>query len=156
HQMRKGRLVRDHFELLVKHQMAKETDLLPFEAGAFIRNRRIRNQFGVRFRETTHRCRPIMIMAMAGRVADSGGAKEVEVFESGVGAVNLPLRSGPIDFRTTRSTHPHYLRLISELVSRVNEASVSFVLPFAHLTKAELVMRAKELGLADLARRSLS
>ena len=95
-------------------------------------------------------------MSVAGLVADSVTSSEVEVFESGVGSVNLPLMNGPADYRTTRSTHPHYLRLISELVSHVNETKVRFVLPFAHLTKAEMVMRVKELGLEELARKSVS
>src|SRR5262249_10970243 len=79
-----------------------------------------------------------------------------EIFESGVGAVNLPLMNGAADFRTTRSTHPHYLRLISKLVSHVNESDTRFVLPFVDRTKADLVKRAKELGLEELARKSVS
>lgn len=119
-------------------------------------NRTGNDDFGVRLREVTHRCRPIMIMSVAGMVADSVGAHEVEIFESGVGSVNLPLMSGPNDYRTTRSTHPHYLRLISDLVSHVNDANVRFVLPFAHLTKAEVVRRATELSLGELVCKSVS
>lgn len=109
----------------------------------------------MRLREVS-RCRPILFMFVAGLVADSVASSEVEVFESGVGSVNVPLVSGPANARTTRSTHPHYLRLISELVSHVNEASVRFVLPFAHQTKAEMVIRLREFGLEELARKSVS
>jgi 7-cyano-7-deazaguanine synthase in queuosine biosynthesis len=156
HQMQKGKLVRDHFELLINEGLAKKADLRPFQAGAFIRNKRIKHDFQTQLREVTHRCRPMLFMAVAGMVAYSVASPEVEIFESGVGSVNLPLVSGPADYRTTRSTHPHYLRLISELISHVNEAAVRFVLPFADLTKAEMVKRVRDLGLEELARMSVS
>lgn len=136
--------------------MHKRGDLRPFQAGAFIRNMQIRHDFGFRFREVTHRCRPMLFMSVAGLVAYSVASSEVEIFESGVGSLNLPLVSGPADWRTTRSTHPHYLRLISELVSHVNDSAVRFVLPFAHLTKAEMVKQVNDLGLEELACASVS
>jgi hypothetical protein len=45
---------------------------------------------------------------------------------------------------------------ISDLVGHVNEDAVRFVLPFASLTKAELVKQVRSLGLDELARRSVS
>ena len=156
HQMQKGKLVRDHFELLIREGLAKKADLRPFQAGAFIRNKWIKHDFKTSLREVTHRCRPMLFMSVAGMVAYSVASPEVEVFESGVGSVNLPLVSGPADHRTTRSTHPHYLRLISELVSHVNGATVRFHLPFADFTKAEVAKRVNDLGLGDLARMSVS
>jgi 7-cyano-7-deazaguanine synthase in queuosine biosynthesis len=156
HQMQKGKLIRDHFNLLTEHGLVARKDRQPLQVGAFIRNKRIKRELGVRLREVTHRCRPILFMSVAGLVASTVAASEVEVFESGVGSVNLPLVNGPADYHTTRSTNPHYLRLISELVSHVNDAGVRFVLPFADFTKAEMVKRAKELGLEELARKSVS
>ena len=156
HQMQKAKLVADHFLLLIRHGLATWSDLLPFQAGAFVRNGRIKSEFGVSMREITHRCRPLLFMAVAGLVADSFAAPQVEVFESGVGSINLPLVSGPADFRTTRSTHPHLLRLISALVSHVNEAKVEYVLPFADRTKAEMAASLRDLGLEELARKSAS
>lgn len=156
HQLQKARLVRDHFTILRKCGLTNRHDLKPFQVGAFVRNARIRREFGASLRESTHRCRPMLFMAVAGLVADIFNSAEVEVFESGVGSINLPLVSGPADYRTTRSTHPHFLRLISALVSYVNDSSVRYVLPFADHTKAEMVRRVKELGLGELARRSVS
>jgi len=156
YQMQKGKLVRDHFQLLVKERLADQADLRPFQAGAFFRNKRIFDDLGARLREVTHRCRPILFMSVAGLVADTVSTAEVEVFESGIGSVNLPLVNGLADYRTTRSTHPRYLRLISELVSHVNDSAARFVLPFARLTKAEMVKRVKDLGLEELARKSVS
>ncbi len=156
HQMQKAQLIGDHFRLLVRRGVVARGDLMPFQAGAFVRNRRIKSELGVRLREITHRCRPLLFMTLAGLVADTLAVPAVEVFESGVGSVNLPLVSGPADYRTTRSTHPNFLRLVSALVSHVNEAQIEYVLPFAGQTKAEMVARVRELGLEELAQESVS
>lgn len=156
HQMRKAKLVREHLAMLVRRGLITQNNLVPFQAGAFVRNQSIWRDFGIGLREVTHRCRPLLFMTVAGTVAGSLGAPRVEVFESGVGSVNLPLISGPADYRTTRSTHPHFLRLVSALVSHVNEAHVEYVLPFADWTKGEMTARLRELGLEELARRSVS
>ena len=156
HQMQKGKLVRDHYKLLVNAGLSSKVALQPFEAAAFVKNKRIKKDIGERLREVSHRCRPLMYMSVAGLVADSVSSPEVEIFESGVGSVNLPLRSGLADHRTSRSSHPHFLRLFSNLVSYVSETDVSFVLPFAHLTKAEVVGIAKSLDMEELARKSVS
>lgn len=95
-------------------------------------------------------------MCVAGLVANSLAATKVEVFESGVGSINFPLVSGPADYRTTRSTHPHFLRLISALVAHINDAPVEYVLPFSGQTKAEMAARLRDLGLEELARKSIS
>jgi 7-cyano-7-deazaguanine synthase in queuosine biosynthesis len=156
HQMQKSQLVRSHFELLVKKGLTKWSDLKPFKAGAFIRNDSIKRNFDEEFREVTHRCRPFLFMSVAGLVAYSFNTAQVEVFESGVGSINYPLVSGPADYRTTRSTHPNFLRLISLLVSHVNDAPVRYVLPFADKTKGEMATRLRELDLEELARKSNS
>lgn len=156
HQMEKSQLVRKHFDLLMDRGILKRADFNPFQAGAFIRNKVVNREFGERFGEVTHRCRPFLFMTVAGLVASSFTAHEVEVFESGVGSINLPLVGGPADCRTTRSTHPTFLRHLSALVSYVNDATISYVLPFADKTKAEMVAMLKTLGLEELARRSVS
>ncbi len=156
HQLQREKVVRDHYQMLIESGLTTIADLQPFQVGAFIKNKAIKREFGVRLREVTHRCRPILFMSAAGLVANSVAAEQVEVYESGVGSVNLPLASGPADHRTTRSTHPNFLRLISDLVSHVSDASIRYVLPFSDKTKAEMVARVKELGLEDLAKRSVS
>lgn len=156
HQMQKSQLLRSHFNLLLDRGVLKRSDFSPFQAGAFIRNGKINRNFKEQFREITHRCRPMLFMSVAGLVANSLSASEVEVFESGVGSINLPLVGGPADYRTTRSTHPTFLRLLSALVSHVNGSATKYVLPFADKTKGELVGMLKSLGLEDLARRSVS
>lgn len=156
HQMQKSQLLRNHFKLLMDRGLLKSADFQPFIVGAYIRNIRVKREFKEDFREITHRCRPFLFMTVAGIVANSWNAPEVEVFESGVGSINYPLVPGPADYRTTRSTHPNFLRQLSALVSHVNDAAVKYVLPFADKTKAEMVSLLKPLGLEELARKSVS
>lgn len=156
HQMQKGKLIYDHLRLLIRSGLIERVDLEPFVVGASIMNGRIRRDFGVKLREVTHRCRPMLYLAVAGAVANTHGVGEVEIYESGVGSVNLPLAGGPADHRTTRSSHPRTLALMSDLISHVNGSAVRYILPFADRTKGEMVTGLRTLGLEELARRSVS
>ena len=158
HQRQNAKLIREHFGILKRAKLTTSSDFRPFQAGVFVRNKAILRNLRNRpqLRETTHRCRPMLYSCVAGFVADSVCANEVEIYESGVGSVNVPIMSGPADYHTTRSAHPHFLLLISDLISHVNEAETKFVLPFADKTKGEMVRRLRELGLEEFARKSFS
>ncbi|MBS0260867.1 MAG: 7-cyano-7-deazaguanine synthase, partial [Planctomycetes bacterium] len=156
HQMAKAELLRRQFKFMLESRILKKSHFSQYQAGSFIRNQKMKRDRGVQFRETTHRCRALLFMSIAGLVAASFGAEEVEVFESGIGAVNFPLVPSPAGFRTTRSTHPHFLRLLSTLLSHVNESPIKYVLPFAGQTKAEMVAMLKMNNLDELARMSVS
>jgi len=107
--------------------------------------------------ELTQRCRSFLFAAMAGAVACAEQSSSIEVYESGVGAINLPLMHGmATGARTTKSTHPHFLRLMSDLASRVAERRIDLTLPHRDRTKAEIVRTLAEDGLADLARSTVS
>jgi 7-cyano-7-deazaguanine synthase in queuosine biosynthesis len=155
-QSQKARLFRDHFEQLIKSGVVERDNLEPFEAGSFNRRRVIKIKHDKSLSETTHRCRPMLFMVCAGLVARLFSQSHVEVYESGVGALNLPLLDGPSSYLATRSTHPNFLRLISALMSEVNQSEIRYILPFVNWTKAEMVSEMKKLGLEDLARRSFS
>jgi len=80
----------------------------------------------------------------------------VEVFESGVGAVNLPLLAGMVGSKATRGSHPHFFRLMSRLVSLAAGREIVFHLPFLEKTKGEVVGQLAALGLQELARSTVS
>jgi len=58
--------------------------------------------------------------------------------------------------RTTKSSHPHFLRKMSELASLICERRVTVTLPHWQRTKAELVKGLVDLGLGHAALQSLS
>ncbi len=102
--------------------------------------------------EWSQRCRSFLFLALGGAVACAENADTVEVYESGVGAINLPLMHGmATGARTTRSSHPRLLRLMGELASRVAERRIDYSLPHRNRTKGEMVQALVEDGLADVA-----
>lgn len=156
HQFFRGKVIKNQFEILKRRYQIDSSRFLPLMVAAFVRNRRLQHDFGVRPREITHRCRSFLHTALAGIVAAVEGNGLVEVYESGIGAVNLPLTSAMSGWRTSRSTHPHFLRLMGKLVSTVAQQSIKFELPFIGQTKASMVASLAQDGLGELAAKTVS
>lgn len=89
--------------------------------------------------ESSQRSRSFLFTALGAITAIMHGQRTIEMFESGVGAINLPLMAGMVGSKATRSSHPEFLRLMSKLTSLVADSEVNFVLPFGNKTKAEVV-----------------
>src|SRR5207244_2395414 len=105
--------------------------------------------------ETSQRCRAFLFACLGGVAAAMNKSPAVEVFESGVGAVNLPLGGWMMGSRATKSCHPHFLRLTSKIISLAADRDIAFRLPFRRLTKAEVVGSLAG-DLEDLARLTVS
>ncbi len=104
------------------------------------------------YQELSQCCRAFLFTTLGAVTAIEHGAERVEVYENGVGAANLPPMTGMwVGGRSTKGCHPHFLRLMGELASRVAERKVGFVLPFADRTKAQTVHTLIEDGLERLA-----
>jgi 7-cyano-7-deazaguanine synthase in queuosine biosynthesis len=107
--------------------------------------------------ELSQRCRAFLFTALGGAVASLTGSREIEVFESGVGAINLPPMAGMVSGgRTTKGCHPQFLRLMGELVSHVAQREIKFTLPFKAYTKAQIVRTLREDHLSHLAAKTVS
>ena len=96
------------------------------------------------------------IIAQGAVAAAMIGSSSVDVLESGVGAINLPLMAGMVGSKTTRSCHPEFHRQMARLVSEVCGYGISISLPFFQRTKGEVVKELTDCGLADLSRRTVS
>lgn len=144
--MRAGRQVRamrDHFGL-------DPAALDHVSLGTFVRQSRLRAS-GIDRPERSHRCRAFLFAALGGVVAGLTRAGRIEVYESGVGAVNLPLMQGMSGSLTTRGCHPRFFRLMGELVSLVLGRRVEYALPFLDRTKGEMAGVLAGEGLGGLA-----
>jgi 7-cyano-7-deazaguanine synthase in queuosine biosynthesis len=106
--------------------------------------------------EPSQRCRSFLFTTLGAIAAIIHGEQAIEVFESGVGAINLPLMAGMTGAKSTKSAHPKFLRLMSRLASLVAERDVEFCLPFQELTKGELVTNLRRNELEQLANLSAS
>ncbi|MEX2173910.1 MAG: 7-cyano-7-deazaguanine synthase [Pirellulaceae bacterium] len=110
-----------------------------------------------RFRqESSQRGRAFLFTAAGAVAAAMIGSSSVDVLESGVGAINLPLMAGMVGSRTTRSCHPEFHRRMARLVSEVCGHRVTFFLPFFDRTKGEVVKELTDRGLGELSHLTVS
>ena len=111
----------------------------------------------MRQQERSQRSRAFLFCAAAAVAAQTCQIEEIEIFENGVGAINLPLMPGMlVGGLATRGAHPTFLKRMGELASAVAENSVRYSLPFATLTKAEMLAPLKMQGLEAWAQLSRS
>lgn len=107
--------------------------------------------------ELSQRCRGFIFASLGIGAAAALGAKRIEVYENGVGALNVPLMFGmSVGGRTTKGCHPRFMQLMSQLASAVLNREVSFVLPHEFRTKGELVSVLRPRNLQALAVKSFS
>lgn len=107
--------------------------------------------------EQSQRCRGFIFAALGIGAAHALGAQRIEVYENGVGALNVPLMQGmSVSGRTTKGCHPRFLSQMSELGAAVLDRPMSFLLPHSLRTKAELVSVLRPPTLRDLAVSSFS
>lgn len=106
--------------------------------------------------ETSQRTRGFVFQAFGAVTARMAGLDRLDVYENGVGAINLPYTGAQLGSQATRATHPVTLRLMSALLTRVFGAPFAVALPYASMTKGELCEALRDIGLGHLARRSVS
>jgi 7-cyano-7-deazaguanine synthase in queuosine biosynthesis len=146
--------VTDYLLLTIGHQSAIRRDsfsqvkslqnLLPNQGSVGHASLLVRLQGGVskllRNQEQSQRARGFLFCAAAAVVASACNIEEIEIFENGAGAINLPLMEGMLrDGLATRGAHPGFLAKMSSLASDSLGKKLRFVLPFSGLTKAEMI-----------------
>lgn len=101
--------------------------------------------------ETSQRTRSFLFCSAAGVAASLIDAKSIEMMEGGIGAINLPLMTGMVGSKATRSSHPTFLRRFSDLLQMVTNRDLAVELPHQYLTKAEITRSLVDSGLGKLA-----
>lgn len=101
----------------------------------------------LKHQELSQRCRSFLFLAIGGAVAATVGASDVEIYESGVGVLNLPSMTGMLVGARARSCHPELIRLMTDLVSAAAGRRITFSLPFVRHTKSEVVRAFAEASL---------
>jgi len=94
--------------------------------------------------ERTQRTRGFAFQSLGAIAALLAGASELQIFENGVGAINLPYLDSQLGSQCTRSTSPITLSLNSRLVSLVVDTDFRFTLPHLLRTKGELCAVVRE------------
>jgi hypothetical protein len=106
--------------------------------------------------ETSQRTRGFVFQAFGAVTARMAGLDRLDVYENGVGAINLGYTDAQLGSQATRATHPATLQLMSTFLAGVFGAPFAVALPYAFVTKGELCNAMREAGLGRLARRSVS
>lgn len=150
HQARQRHLVNRQYEFLRGHYRTKGfgTQIEPLIVKVAMKWKSAAEE---KSQETSQRSRSFLFMALGAIAAVMHGQQNVEMFESGIGAINLPLMAGMVGSKSTRSSHPELLRLMSNLASHVADKELAFILPFKDQTKGEVVRHLADAELQALA-----
>lgn len=94
----------------------------------------------MRKQEASQRARGFLFCSSAAIFSLAFDLHEIDVYENGPGAINLPLSSGALASGfSTRGAHPGFLRKMSALVSDALGSEIRFNLPFMWQTKSSMV-----------------
>lgn len=107
--------------------------------------------------ETSQRLRAFLFSTLGGVGAAASGTDVVDVFENGIGAINLSPQFGMcLGSMMTRGCQPSFLNAAGALLTRVADRPIEFRLPLLRCTKAESVRALAEFGLDRVATSSFS
>ena len=89
-------------------------------------------------REPTTRSRSFLFIAAAAVAASAAGLTAVQVPENGYIGLNIPLEPSRVGACSTRTTHPHFLRLLREAFAEA-EIDLAVENPYRLKTKGEVL-----------------
>lgn len=104
----------------------------------------------------SQRSRGLMFLAMGAVTATTLGVPVVEVYENGVGAINLPFNNGSIGADHSRAMHPLHLALVQRLYRLLFHPEFRVVNPYAFTTKGVMVRDLAHANLGHLAARAVT
>lgn len=102
-----------------------------------------------RVSETTTRGRSIMFLGLGVAVANGLSAERLIVPENGVISLNVPLTDSRLGSFSTRTTHPHLMRLVRQLLANLG-INVEVQLPYRFHTKGEMLKDCANQGMVKL------
>jgi 7-cyano-7-deazaguanine synthase in queuosine biosynthesis len=107
--------------------------------------------------EPTMRSRSLLFLALGTAVAATyGAAVPLVVPENGLVSLNVPLTGTRLSSLSTRTTHPHFVGLYRQVLSKVG-ITTPVELPYHFRTKGEMLVEAKNQKLVqDAARLTMS
>ena len=102
------------------------------------------------------RSRGVVFLLLGAAFAYLQGQRILNVFENGIGALNLPFRRSEVGLDHARSVHPQSLLYASNLISWLINERFSVSNPFLFCTKGQLCQELARSRLVDLAFRTVS
>lgn len=92
--------------------------------------------------ETTQRSRGLLFLAVGIATAWTLGHDRLQVFENGVGAINLPYTLAQFRSQASKAMHPKTLHMTQKLASTISGRPFRIDAPGMRLTKARLIQLA--------------
>jgi 7-cyano-7-deazaguanine synthase in queuosine biosynthesis len=89
-------------------------------------------------KSSSARSRGFVFMLLGAVCACQEGQTTLNIYENGVGAINLPFRASEVGLDHSRSVHPLSLYYMGELLSSILGRPFSFQNPFLFQTKAQM------------------
>ncbi len=89
-------------------------------------------------REKSQRSRALVFLTFGATVAASLGMRKLEVYENGIGALNLPLNATQFGVDNYRGVHPHTLLLFERLLKVALDVDLQIENPCLFMTKGDM------------------
>lgn len=89
-------------------------------------------------REKSQRSRALVFLTFGATVAASLGMQKLEVYENGIGALNLPLNATQLGVDNYRGVHPHTLLLFERLLKVALDVDLQIENPCLFMTKGDM------------------
>lgn len=102
------------------------------------------------------RSRGFVFLALGAVTALMAGANQLDIYENGIGAINLPYNKGQLGVDNPRAVHPLSLDRMGKLLSLLLNHAFTFHNPFLFSTKAEMCQAIHTEVLEDLISRSIT
>lgn len=96
---------------------------------------------GMLRKSACQRSRGFVFMLLGAACAYLEGQQVLDIYENGIGAINLPFRASEVGLDHSRSVHPLSLMAMSTLVSHLLGTAFTFRNQFVLTTKAEICAR---------------
>ncbi len=106
--------------------------------------------------DENQRTRAFLFASIAFALSHALSQRRVFIYENGITSINLWRRQDCINARTSRTTHPKTISLISEFLSKVEDAEFQLINPFNFMTKTDVFLKTAELGGQHLINSSVS
>jgi hypothetical protein len=106
--------------------------------------------------ERSQRSRGFLFTALGAVAAVIVGTKKLQVYENGIGSINLPLSEAQLGAQSSRATHPCALRKIELFLRLLLHSDFHIDLPYLFSTKGEMCTRLRSSSFSDLAIQSVS
>jgi 7-cyano-7-deazaguanine synthase in queuosine biosynthesis len=106
--------------------------------------------------ESSQRTRGLVFIALGAVAARLAGCDRLDIYENGIGILNLPYTEAQLGANTSRSVHPRTMAAMEQLVEHATGQPLYIEPTALWRTKGQLNAAIGELGLADLVPLSVS